>query len=273
MTVESGIDREIAALTGAEARALIRSGAWQRPTTGMAAGWAQANLVILPASLAADFRRFCELNPKPCPLIDVTEPGSAEPGRAAPGADLRFDVGRYRVYRRGELADEADDLSALWRPDFVAFLLGCSFTFEAALQHAGMRLRHLGLGRNVSMYKTNRACAPAGPFQGPLVVSMRPLPASQVERATAITARFPGSHGEPVHAGDPGALGIEDLQRPDYGDPVPVLAGEVPVFWACGVTPQAAAVAAGIELMITHAPGHMFLTDLRDEVPPASSKA
>jgi uncharacterized protein YcsI (UPF0317 family) len=195
----------------------------------------------------------------------VTETGAPEAAHVAPGSDLRTDLPRYRVYRRGELAGEADDLTALWRDDFVAFLLGCSFTFEAALARAGVPLRHQQCGCNVPMYRTDRACVPAGPFAGPLVVSMRPIPAELVSRAVQVTARYPRAHGAPVHIGDPAQLGIRDLAAPDYGDPVPLAAGEVPVFWACGVTPQAVAVAAKIDLMLTHAPGHMFVTDLRDE--------
>ena len=253
-------------MDGAEARALIRSGEWKRPTSGFAPGLLQANLVMLPASQADDFERFCRLNPKPCPIIDITEPGSPHPARAAPEADLREDVGRYRVYRRGLLSDEVDDIRALWQPDFVAFLLGCSFTFENALVRAGIALRHVELGRNVPMYRTNRPCEPAGAFHGPLVVSMRPVREALVPGAIEESGRFPHAHGGPVHVGDPEALGISNLDNPDYGDSVPVRAGEVPVFWACGVTPQAAAVEAGIDLMITHAPGHMFITDLPEEM-------
>lgn len=252
-----------ATLSGAGARALIRAGGWRRPTAALAAGWVQANLVVLPAAEAGAFLRFCRLNPRPCPLLDVTAPGSPEPARIAPGADLRVDLPRYRIYRRGQLADETDSLLSLWRRDFVAFLLGCSFTFDAALQRAGVPVRHLDQGCNVPMYRTNRATAPAGPFHGPLVVSMRPVPEQRVEEVAALTGALPLAHGAPVHAGDPAALGIGDLGRPDYGDAVRIDAGEVPVFWACGVTPQAAAQAAGIDLMLTHAPGHMFISDLR----------
>jgi uncharacterized protein YcsI (UPF0317 family) len=263
---EQGLTPEAAArLSGPAARALIRAGRWRRTTAGLAVGWEQANLVILPAALADDFRRFCERNPQACPLLDVTEPGSPEPRAVAPSADLRTDVPRYRVYRDGALADEVDDLTALWRPDFVGFLLGCSFTADAALLRAGVPLRHLEQGTAVAMYRTSRPCEPAGPFHGPIVVSMRPVPADLVERAAAVTARYPRAHGAPLQVGEPAALGIADLTRPDYGDVVPVGLGELPMFWACGVTPQAAAEAARIELMITHAPGHMFVTDLRDE--------
>lgn len=260
----AGQAEDLAALTGPEARALIRAGGWRQPTSGLASGWVQANLVILPASQASDFRRFCERNPQPCPLLDVTKPGSFEPASVAAGADLRRDVGLYRVYRRGAVEAEVDDLMAAWREDFVAFLLGCSFTFESALLRVGVPLRHQELRRNVSMYRTNRLCEPAGPFRGPLVVSMRPVASDQVDLVRELTSRFPMAHGAPVHAGDPAALGIVSLDEPDYGDPVPLLPGEIPVFWACGVTPQAAAEAAGLELMITHAPGHMFITNLRD---------
>jgi uncharacterized protein YcsI (UPF0317 family) len=217
---------------------------------------------VLPEAEAGDFRRFCERNPKPCPLIEVTAPGDAVPRAAAPGADLRTDVPLYRIYRTGAPPEERRDLLDVWRADLVAFLLGCSFTFEEALQREGLAVRHLQRGCNVPMYVTNRLCLPAGRFSGPLVVSMRPYAASEVARVTEVTRRYPQAHGEPVHAGDPAALGIADLGRPDYGDPVPVAPGEVPVFWACGVTPQAVAHSARVPFMITHAPGHMFITDL-----------
>jgi uncharacterized protein YcsI (UPF0317 family) len=263
--VASATRAEMARLSGPEARARVRAGLWRRPTAGVAEGRAQANLVVLPAAFAAAFRTFCERNPRPCPLLDVTERGSPVPTRVAPEADLRTDLPRYRVYRDGVLAAEVDDLRGVWRDDFVAFLLGCSFTFEAALARAGVPLRHVELGRNVAMYRTNRACRPAGVFHGPLVVSMRPVPRERVADARRVTARFARAHGGPVHVGDPAALGIADLARPDYGDPVPVRAGELPLFWACGVTPQAVAEAARVPLMLTHAPGHMFVTDLPDE--------
>ena len=251
-------------LTGAEARRLIREGGWSGSTAGLAEDYAQANLVILPEAYAPDFRRFCALNPRPCPLLAVTEPGNPDPGEIALGADLRSDVPRYRIYRDGRVEGDVADITSLWRSDFVAFLLGCSFTFEKALIRAGIPIRHLELGCTVPMFRTSVSCEPSGPFEGPLVVTMRPLPERLVEAATEVTGRFPRSHGAPIHAGDPRELGISDLSLPDYGDPVPVLPGEVPVFWACGVTPQAAVQGAGIPLMITHAPGHMFITDLRE---------
>jgi uncharacterized protein YcsI (UPF0317 family) len=254
----------MARLDGPQARARIRAGLWRRPTAGVAEGWAQANLVVVPRAYSADLREFCARNARACPLLEETAPGSPAPG-IAPGADLRTDLPRYRVYRDGVLAHEVDDLSAVWQADFVAFLLGCSFTFEAALARAGVPLRHVELGCNVAMYRTNRACQSVGPFAGPLVVSMRPIPEDLVETAVRVTGRFARAHGAPVHVGDPAALGIRDLASPDYGDPLPMRPGETPVFWVCGVTPQAAAQAARLPLMVTHAPGHMFITDLRDE--------
>ncbi|MDZ4782678.1 MAG: putative hydro-lyase [Planctomycetia bacterium] len=252
--------------TASEFRARVRSGAFNSPTAGQSPGFAQANVVILPAADAADFAAFCELNARPCPLLEQTAPGDPEPKKSAPGADLRTDVPRYRVFRHGVAeAAEPTEITNLWRDDFVAFLLGCSFTFEQALQQAGLPVRHIDLGRNVPMYRTNIACRPAGSFAGPLVVSMRPYRADQIDAVHAVTDRFPRMHGAPIHVGDPAAIGIADLERVDFGDPVPVAAGEVPVFWACGVTPQLAILAARPELAITHAPGHMFITDWLDE--------
>jgi uncharacterized protein YcsI (UPF0317 family) len=252
-------------LTGREARALIRSSGWRGPTVSLARGWVQANLVALPRDHADDFAAFCRLNPTACPLLDVTAPGSPEPAGVAPGADLRVDVPRYCVYRHGHLTEEVDDLLDLWRPDLVAFLLGCSFTFESALARAGIPLRHLDLGLTAPMYRTDRPCVSAGRFRGPLVVTMRLIPERLVPLAIEVTSQFPRAHGAPVHVGDPTALGIRDLNDPDWADPLPPQAGDVPVFWACGVTPQAAALEARPELMLTHAPAHMFITDLRNE--------
>jgi uncharacterized protein YcsI (UPF0317 family) len=250
--------------TGAEVRRAARSGELRTPTAGLAPGFVQANLAVVPRDLAYDFLLFCQRNPKPCPLLDVTEPGSPEPRFVASGADLRTDLPKYRVYRRGELIDEPSDLKEWWRDDLTAFLLGCSFTFESALLQAGVTVRHLEQGRNVPMYRTNIACRPAGAFRGPLVVSMRPLTPAQAVTATRVCGRFPRAHGAPIHFGDPSAIGIRDLDRPDFGEPVQVRPGETPVFWACGVTPQAAAMEARPPLLLTHSPGHMFVTDLRD---------
>jgi uncharacterized protein YcsI (UPF0317 family) len=251
-------------LTGADVRRLARAGELTGPTPGLALGYVQANLVVVPRELAFDFLLFCQRNPKPCPLLDVTEPGDAEPRFVAAGADVRTDVPRYRVYQRGELVEEPADLARWWRPDLVAFVLGCSFTFENALLQAGVPLRHIEQNRNVPMYRTNIACRPAGAFRGPMVVSMRPLTPAQAVAATRVCARFPRAHGTPVHFGDPAAIGIRDLSHPDFGDAVDVRPGEVPVFWACGVTPQAVAMEARPPLLLTHKPGHMFVTDLRD---------
>lgn len=250
--------------TGAHVRRAARIGTLTGPTPGQALGYVQANLVVVPRDLAFDFLLFCQRNPKPCPLLDVTEPGNPEPLLVAPGSDLRTEVPRYCVYEHGNMVDEPSDLLKLWREDLVGFLLGCSFTFENALLAAGVPVRHLEQGCNVPMYRTNIACRPAGVFRGPLVVSMRPLTPGQAVKATTVCARFPRAHGVPIHFGDPAALGIRDISQPDFGDPVEIRAGEVPVFWACGVTPQAVAMEAKPPLLITHKPGHMFVTDLRD---------
>jgi uncharacterized protein YcsI (UPF0317 family) len=249
---------------GAAVRRAARQGELAGPTSGLAFGYVQANLVIVPRELAFDLLLFCQRNPKPCPLLDVTEPGSAEPRFVASGADLRTDLPRYRVYMGGELADEPTALHDWWRDDLVAFLLGCSFTFENALVEASVPIRHIEMGRIVPMYRTNIGCRPAGAFRGPMVVSMRPMTPAQAMTAARVCSRFPRAHGTPIHFGDPAAIGIRNLERPDFGDPVEVRAGEVPVFWACGVTPQAVAMEAKPPFLITHKPGHMFVTDLRD---------
>jgi uncharacterized protein YcsI (UPF0317 family) len=243
---------------------MIRSGEWTRPTPGMAKGYVQANLVILPKDWAFDFMVFAQRNPKPCPVLDVTEPGDAEPKLVAPGADLRTDLPRYRVWKDGECVDEPTDVTEHWRDDLVGFLLGCSFTFETALMEAKVPIRHIECGCNVPMYRTSIQTVPAGRLKGPLVVSMRPVPAGMVPKAVASTARFPAVHGAPVHVGEPEAIGIRDIGKPDYGDPVPVYEGELPVFWACGVTPQAALMASRVPFAITHAPGHMFVCSVKD---------
>jgi uncharacterized protein YcsI (UPF0317 family) len=230
----------------------------------MAMGYVQANLVVVPRDLAFDFLLFCQRNPRPCPLLDVTEPGSAEPRLVATGADLRTDLPRYNVYQHGQLVDSPTDLHQWWRGDLVGFLLGCSFTFESALLQAGVPFRHLEKGCNVPMYRTNIACQPAGVFHGPTVVSMRPLTPAQAIKAVQVCSRFPRAHGAPLHFGDPAAIGIRDISKPDFGDAVEIRPHEIPVFWACGVTPQAVAMEVKPPLLITHKPGHMFLTDLRD---------
>lgn len=250
--------------TGAEVRAACRTGAQTGATPGLARGYVQANLVMLPREWAFDFLLFCQRNPKPCPLLDVTEPGDPEAKLTAPGSDLRTDLPAYRVWEHGELVAEPTDVARFWRDDLVSFVIGCSFTFENALLAAGVPVRHIEQNVNVPMYRTSIACTPAGRFSGPLVVSMRPLTPQQAVKATQICSRFPRAHGAPVHFGDPSALGIENISKPDFGDAVEVRSGEVPVFWACGVTPQAALMHAKPPFAITHKPGHMFLTDLRD---------
>lgn len=241
------------------------------PTTGWSAGYAQANLIAVPRELAFDMLLFVTRNPKPCPVLEVLEAGSvrAPEGSAVygdPGADVRVDVPRYRIWRHGELVEEVPDVLDHWRDDLVTFLIGCSFTFEHPMTEAGIPMRHQDAGRNVSMYRTSTRCQPAGELRGPLVVSMRRVPASQVADAVRITSRYPAVHGAPVHVGDPAQLGITDLDRPDFGDPPVVEEGDVPVFWACGVTPQAMVLESRPEIAITHAPGHMLITDAKDVV-------
>jgi uncharacterized protein YcsI (UPF0317 family) len=251
-------------ITPKELRQLIRTREWTTPTSGSATGYLQANLVILPADAAFNFLLFCVRNPKPCPILDVLEPGQVEP-IIAPGADLRSDLPRYKVFENGRYQADVEDVSDYFAEDMVSFLLGCSFSFENAMLAAGLPIRNLEENKNVSMYTTNRVCVPAGPFSANLVVTMRPMTPRQAIRATQVTTRFHLTHGAPVHLGDPAEIGIEDLNRPDFGDPVTVRDGEIPVFWACGVTSQLAATSAPLSRVITHAPGHMFITDLKDE--------
>ena len=248
-----------------EVRALIRRGELVRPTAGLAPGYAQANLVILPRDVAFDFLLFCQRNPGPCPVLEVVESGRYEPDLMARGADLRVDIPLYRIYRYGKLVAEEKDVTGYWNNDLVCFLLGCSFTFESALIRAGIPLRHIEEGKNVAMYVTGIEAKPAGIFSGPIVVSMRPIHESKVVRSVQITSRFPMAHGAPLHIGDPEKIGIEDMTHPDYGNYVEIKEDEVPVFWACGVTPQAVALRSRPPLMITHSPGHMFITDVLDE--------
>jgi uncharacterized protein YcsI (UPF0317 family) len=253
------------ARTGLEARKLFRQGAYAGVTHGMAPGYVQGNLAVLPAALAGDFLRFCQLNPKPCPLIGMSpQPGSAAVPELGEDLDIRTDLPKYRVWRHGELVAEPTDVKEFWRDDLVAFVLGCSFSFEEALVEDGIELRHQSCGSNVPMYRTNIPCAPSGPFRGPMVVSMRPLRPADAIRAIQITSRFPAVHGAPVHIGLPEVIGIKDIAKPDYGDAVEVKADELPVFWACGVTPQAVIAAVRPEFCITHAPGSMLITDLKN---------
>jgi uncharacterized protein YcsI (UPF0317 family) len=249
---------------GVRERLRIRNAGFSGPTAGRAPGNVQANLVILPSALAHDFLRFTQANPKPCPLLAVSEPGEPRLPSLGEDLDIRSDLPRYRVWRRGELVEEPTDLCDVWRDDLVSFALGCSFSFEQALLDDGIELRHVTRGSNVPMYRTSIRCQPAGPFEGPLVVSMRPLKPADAIRAIQITSRFPSVHGAPIHIGLPEAIGIVDLAKPDYGDAVPVESGELPVFWACGVTPQAVVAQIRPEFCITHAPGCMLITDLRN---------
>lgn len=248
--------------TPADFRRLCRDGRFDGPTSGKCVGFVQANMVILPAAEAGDFARFCALNPGPCPVLEVLPAGGVEPCAIAPGADVRTDLPRYRVFRHGTPVAEPAAIADLWRGDLVTFLLGCSFVAEAALTAAGLLLPHIEETGFVPMYRTTRACVPAGRFKGPLVVSMRPFTPAEAERAAGITSHYPMAHGAPVQIGDPAALGIEDLARPEYGRAVTMSADQVPVFWACGVTPQEAIMQARPELAITHAPGHMFVADI-----------
>lgn len=251
--------------TPATFRQRVREGHWTTMTSGVCEGYAQANLLVIPRSLAYDFLLFAQRNPKPCPVLEVLDVGDPEPRLTAPEADIRTDIPRYRLYQQGVLTEELAHLHNHWHKDVVAFLLGCSFSFESALLKAGVPVRNIEEGKNVSMYVTNLQCVPAGIFQGPMVVSMRPIPAELVVKAVQVTSRFPSVHGAPVHIGDPAVIGISDLAGPDFGEAVEVRSNEVPVFWACGVTPQAVVMTMKPEIAITHAPGHMFVTDVLNE--------
>ncbi len=249
---------------GLAARLAIRAGTHRGPTSGLAPGFVQGNLAILPSAFAADFLRFCQLNPKPCPLIGSSAPGDWRLPALAADLDIRTDLPRYRVWKKGELVAEPDDVRDVWRDDLVAFVLGCSFSFEEALTAEGIELRHIVRGCNVPMYRTSIATTPAGPFHGPMVVSMRPMKPADAIRAIQITTRFPAVHGAPVHIGKPQSIGIEDIMKPDYGDAVEVRDDELPVFWACGVTPQSVIATVKPEFCITHYPGSMLITDRRN---------
>ena len=248
-----------------EVRKIISEEIIKGPTAGMCAGYVQANLVILPKKYADDFKIFASKNPKSCPVLEVLDEGSVHTRVIAKDANIATDIPKYRIYRNGELVEECFNIENYWQDDFVSFLIGCSFTFESALLDAGIEIRHITMGRNVPMYKTNIMCEEAGAFKGPMVVSMRPIAKDNVEEVVRITKQFPRVHGEPVHIGNPKEIGIEDINTPDYGDSVEIKTGEIPVFWACGVTPQAAAEQAKPSIMITHAPGHMFIADIRNE--------
>jgi uncharacterized protein YcsI (UPF0317 family) len=246
------------------ARLAARLGGFDGTTTGQAPGHVQGNLAILPAEMADEFLRFCQLNPKPCPIIGIGETGSHSIPALGADLDIRTDVPAYRVWRNGELVDEPNDILKWWRDDLVAFVLGCSFSFEEALIEDGLSIRHMERGSIVPMYRTNIDCAPAGRFSGRMVVSMRPFKPADAIRAVQITSRFPAVHGAPVHIGLPEAIGIKNVHKPDYGDSSPIAADELPVFWACGVTPQSVILSTKPSFAITHAPGKMIVTDIRN---------
>lgn len=245
-------------------RQLVREGGHTGPTAGICPGYAQANLVILPRELAYDFLLFAQRNPKSCPILEVSDTGSRYLKEIAPGADIAKDIPRYRIYEHGVMTGEYTDVSAFWHDDLVSFLIGCSFSFEGELMEADVPVRHIEEGRNVPMYITNIPCQPAGVFQGNMVVSMRPLPYDQIVKSVLVTGSMPKVHGAPVHIGDPAAIGIRDIHTPDFGDSVTIRPGEVPVFWPCGVTPQAVLMASKPAFAITHAPGHMLVTDVKN---------
>lgn len=263
-----GVDAEVwdrmLRATPAEARRIIRSGAFQAPTSGLCPGYAQANLIVLPKEQAYDFLLFAQRNPKPCPLLEVTEVGAREAAICATDCDIATDFPKYRIYRHGELVEETADVAAYWRDDFVSFVIGCSFSFESELVEAGIEMRHNTMGRNVSMYLTDIDCMPAGSMGGKMVMSMRPIPHDQVVKAVQISGAIPKVHGAPMHIGDPAAIGVRDIAHPEFGDPVDIREGEVPVFWACGVTPQSIVMNSKPEFAITHAPGCMLITDTKN---------
>ncbi len=250
--------------TGLHVRLASREGVLTGSTAGCAPGFVQVNLAILPERLAGDFLRFCHRNPKPCPLVAVSEVGDPTLAAIAADLDIRTDVPGYRVFHDGEMVAETTHILDHWRDDLVTFAIGCSLSFEEALMHAEVPLRHVETGVKVPMFRTNIPCVPAGPFAGPMVVSMRPMTPAQAIRAVQITSRYPAVHGAPVHIGLPEAIGIADLSKPDYGDAVEIHPGELPVFWACGVTPQSVIAAAKIDFAMAHAPGMMLATDLKN---------
>ncbi len=257
--------KKIQQLAPRQIRRIIRKGKWDKPTAGLAMGYAQANLVILQQKYAFDFLLFCQRNPKPCPLLEVLEAGEFRTKFLSSDADIRTDIPRYHIYQRGKLQKTVKEIKRFWKPDLVSFLLGCSFSFEEAMLRAKIPVRHIEENKNVPMFITHIPCKSAGIFHGPMVVTMRPIPSDKVSRAVQITSRYAWVHGAPIHIGDPSMIGIKNLRKPDFGDPVTIKKGEVPLFWACGVTPQAVVMQAKPDLCITHAPGHMFISDLLNE--------
>lgn len=262
--VSTDVWERMLSATPVEARRLIRSGAYDAPTSGLCPGYAQANLIILPKEQAYDFLLFAQRNPKPCPLLEVTEVGAHEATICATDCDIATDFPKYRIYRHGELVEEVADVSAYWRDDLVSFVIGCSFSFESELVEAGIEMRHNTMGRNVSMYLTGVDCVPAGSMSGKMVMSMRPIPHDRIVKAVQLSGAIPKVHGAPLHIGDPAAIGVKDIAHPEFGDPVDIREGEVPVFWACGVTPQSIVMNSKPEFAITHAPGCMLITDTKN---------
>lgn len=247
-----------------EVRRMIKEGKITTQTSGMCDGYAQANLIVLPFEDAYDFLLFAQRNPKSCPILEVGDVGSRVIKRMADVADVATDIPKYRLWINGELEGEYTDVERFWRDDFVYFLIGCSFSFEGELLSSGVPVRHIEKGKNVPMYITNIESDKAGKFSGRLVVSMRPMPPEQVIRAVSITSSMPRVHGAPIHIGDPEKIGIKDINSPDFGDTPDIYDGEIPVFWCCGVTPQSVVMTAKPKIAISHAPGHMFITDVKN---------
>jgi len=265
MTSRPTSHSDLIASAAVDVRAAIRDGSYTGHTAGLAAGKLQCNLAILPERFALDFLRFCQRNPKPCPIVGVGDTGEASLPTLGRDIDIRTDVSKYRVFRNGTLSEEVTDISDVWADDLVTVALGCSFTFENALLRNDIPVRHIEKGLNVPMYRTNIDLVPAGRFGGKMVVTMRPIPQAQVAQAYEISRRFPQAHGAPIAKGDPAQIGIADLSQPDWGDAVEVRSGEVPVYWACGVTPQNVLLDAGLPICITHSPGHMLIADVAED--------
>jgi len=265
MSSSSVSHSDLVGRSASDVRASIRSGAYAGHTAGLAAGKLQCNLAVLPEEYALDFLRFCQRNPKPCPIVGVGDSGDPSLPTLGHDIDIRSDLSKYRVFRDGTLCDEVTNISDVWRDDFVTVALGCSFTFENALLRHGIPVRHIEKGLNVPMFRTNIELVPAGRFSGKMVVTMRPIPQGQVDQARDISRRYPQAHGAPIAFGDPAQIGIPYLAQPDWGDAVDINAGEVPVYWACGVTPQNVLLNAGLPICITHSPGHMLIADVAED--------
>ncbi|PHS04244.1 MAG: hypothetical protein COA78_16890 [Blastopirellula sp.] len=256
------LHKQLVGLDSQAIRSRIRSNSYQGHTAGLASGVLQANLVIMPEEFALDFFRFCQRNPKPCPLSGVSDTGNPILHTMGQDIDIRTDVSAYNIYRYGKLVNSTSDIVDIWQDDFVVFALGCSFTFEHAAQRAGIKMWHIENNTTVPMFRTDIDCVPSNRFGGKMVVSMRSILKDQVQLVSEISAKFPLAHGAPLHVGSPEEIGIADLEMPDWGNPAPIEQGHVPVFWACGVTPQVAIEEAQIPIIITHKPGHMLISDI-----------